>query len=128
MENRPSPPIAALDGRRGFTLFEVAISLSLIAFAVVSVLTLFPTGIKAQQMTRFRLYAAAKAMEMVEVFNTGPSGSLQGENEAPDAWDVPVSRRVDAPDLECRVCTHRNGIFPLPLVIARRIDSENDEV
>jgi len=32
----------------GFTLFEVSISLALVAFGVVSVLMLLPTGVKAQ--------------------------------------------------------------------------------
>ena len=55
-------------GNRGFTLFEVSISLALVAFGVVSILMLLPSGVKAQQMARFQIYAAAKAEEMIEQF------------------------------------------------------------
>src|SRR4051812_16036840 len=43
--------------RRAFTLFEIAISLALTTTAVVVALGLFPAGVRAQQMARFRLYA-----------------------------------------------------------------------
>lgn len=48
------------DTRRGFTLFEVALSLVIVATAVLSVLLIFPVGIKAQQLARFRLYASSR--------------------------------------------------------------------
>ena len=54
------PVSAPGTGVRGFTLFEVAISLVILAFGVVSIMTLFPAGLKAQQLARFQLYAAAK--------------------------------------------------------------------
>src|SRR4051812_31554157 len=53
-----------------FTLFEVAISLVILAVGVITVMGMFPAGLKAQQMSRFQLYAAAKAEEMVEQFST----------------------------------------------------------
>src|SRR3954471_21635543 len=112
----------------GLSLFEIAISLALVTISVLSVLLLLPTGVKAQELARLELFAAAKAMERVEVFNQGVNGSVQGENEAPCAWDVPVSRRIDAPDLECRLSTHKYGVFPLPPRIAQRLDSDQHEI
>ncbi|MBA3936721.1 MAG: hypothetical protein H0X38_04610 [Planctomycetes bacterium] len=114
--------------RRGFTLFEVAISLGLLAFGVVSVIMLFPMGIRAQQLARFQLYAAAKAEEMVECFSTTHNANPAIDVEAYDAWDVPVGRRSLAWDLESRLASHRFGMLPLPVEIARRIDSDGDEI
>src|SRR4051812_33134962 len=51
-----------------FTLFEVAISLALVAIGVTTVMLVFPVGVKAQQVARLRVLAAVKAVEMVESF------------------------------------------------------------
>jgi Tfp pilus assembly protein PilV len=58
--------------RQGFTLFEVSISLVLVAFGVISVMMLFPIGIKAEQMARMRIFAAVKAEELLDSFATLP--------------------------------------------------------
>ncbi len=112
----------------GFTLFEVAISLVIAAFGVVSVLILFPVGIKAEQLARMRIYAGVKAEEIVEEFANASNTSPSIETEAPDSWEVPSGYRVLTPDLESRVSTPRFGIMPVPTVIANRIDSDNDEI
>lgn len=112
----------------GFTLFEVAISLGLVAFGVVSVLMLLPAGIKAQQMSRYQILASARAMEMVDVFSSATDASVQLDREGGHPWDTATSYRAYAPDLETRVGTYRFGMFPLPLEIARRIDSDGDEI
>ena len=113
---------------RGFTLFEVALSLVLVSFSVVSVLVLFPLGIKSEQNARMQIYAAVKAEEIIDSFATSSNTNPTIEVEAPDAWDVPSGYRVFSPDLESRVVSHRYGIMPLPLDIVRRLDSDDDEI
>ncbi len=114
--------------RCGFTLFEVAISLGLAAFGVVSVMMLFPQGIKAQQMARSRFFAATKALEMVDSYNSFNNATANIDNEAPDPWDVPTGRCSSANDLERRLASPRFGIAPLPTEIAKRLDSDGDEI
>jgi len=114
--------------RRAFTLFEIAISLVIVSFAIVSVIMLFPLGIRAQTVSRFQVYATAKAMEMVTTFSTCYTDNGAGEVEAPNPWDVPVGHGNLAPDLERRLSSYRFGIFPLPLSISQRLDSDGDEI
>src|SRR3954462_12515724 len=97
MAQIPTHPAAARSGgrhaRRGFTLFEVCISLMIVAVGVLSILILLPAGLKAQQLARFQLYASAKAEEMVECFINTHNANPAIDTEAFEAWDVPVSYR-----------------------------------
>lgn len=113
---------------RAFTLFEVAISLALVSFGVVSVLMMLPSGIKAQQMARYQIIASAKAMEVVEAYNSTHNGNPATDVEADQPWNVHITAKNLQPDLESRVSSYRYGMFPLPLEIARRIDSDGDEI
>ena len=113
---------------RGFTLFEVGISMVLVAFGVISVMMLFPIGIKAEQMARVRIYAAVKAGEIIESFSTQSNENPAIDVEAPFQWEVPSGHRPFCPDLEARVATSRYGIMPVPREIALRLESENDEI
>lgn len=114
--------------RQAFTLFEVSLSLAIMTFGVVSMLMLFPQGIKAEQMARLRVIAGMKAQEIIDTFANSSNSQPSTETEAPNAWDVAASYRVMSPDLESRVSTHRYGIMPVPLGIARRLESENNEI
>ncbi len=114
--------------RRGFTLFEVSISLVLVAFGVISVMTLFPIGIKAEQMARMRIFAAVKAEEILDSFATLPKDNPGIDVEAPFAWEVSVAHRPLVPDLEARMLSSRNGVMSVPMDIVRRLESENDEI
>lgn len=114
--------------RQAFTLFEVAISLGIVSFGVVSVLMLLPSGIKAQQMSRFQLLASARAMEMIDQFGSAANTNLLMEREGINPWDSYASYRSYAPDLETRIATYRFGMFPLPQDIAKRLDSDGDEI
>jgi hypothetical protein len=114
--------------RRGFTLFEVALSLALVTFGVVSLMMLFATGARAQQLSRFQIIASAKALEMIDTFATSTNSNLQMEREGPNPWDTIGSYRSYAPDLEAHIATFRSGLYPLPLDIARRLDSDGDEI
>src|SRR4051812_43752487 len=112
----------------GFTLFEVAVSLAILAVGVLSVIALFPAGIRAQRLARFQLYAAAKAIELIEE-NAGATNTLLCDDvEAPDPWDTAVDRRTTTPDLECRLVSRRFGVAPLPTALARRLDSDDGEI
>jgi type II secretory pathway pseudopilin PulG len=117
-----------IPGMAGFTLFEVAISLVILAFGVVSIMTLFPAGLRAQQLSRFQLYAAAKAEEMVEQFNTAHFDNATADTEGTECWNAASSYRSQTWDLDARVASHRYGMMPLPLELARRIDSDGDEI
>src|SRR4051812_21140543 len=114
--------------RRGLTLFEVAIALLIAAASVATVVTAFPAGLKVHQLARLRVYAAAKVVDLVENYNATSTANPTLDIEAMAPWDVPVSRRSNAPDLETRLASHRYGICPLPATIARRIDSDGDEL
>jgi hypothetical protein len=111
-----------------FTLFEVAISLAILAFGVISIMMLFPAGLKAQHLSRFQLYAAAKAEEMIEQFNTAQADNATADTEGTDIWQVPSSYRSQTWDVDARVSSHRYGMMPLPLDLARRLDSDGDEI
>ncbi|HEX3135806.1 MAG TPA: hypothetical protein VHX44_19745 [Planctomycetota bacterium] len=125
----PPVGIGHLRARRsGFTLFEVSISLVLVSFGVISVLMLLPAGLKAQQMARFQVYAAAKAEEMIEQFNGAQSTSPAIDSEGLAMWDVPVTLKPQSWDLEAKLSAHRFGIMPLPLDIAKRLDSDGTEI
>ncbi len=114
--------------RRGMTLFEVAISLALVAATVTVVAGLFPLGLRAQMHARFRLYAAAKAVEIADSFASSHNINSDIDAEASAPWDVAVGYRCLAPDLEIKLSSHRFGIMPLPLAIARRLDCDGDEI
>jgi hypothetical protein len=114
--------------RRAFTLFEVSLSLTLVSFGVVSVLIMLPSGIKAQQMARYQIIAAAKAMELVEAYNATHNGNPAVDIEAKFPWDVHINNKNLQPDLESRVASYRYGMFPLPTDIAKRFDSDGDEI
>jgi hypothetical protein len=121
------PPVT-LDRRAGFTLFEIAISLVLVTFGVTSMMMLFTTGIGAAKMSRYQIIASARAMEMIDAFGSVPTSNLEMDREGPNPWDTIGSYRVYSPDLEARIATPRFGLYPLPMAIARRLDSDGDEI
>jgi hypothetical protein len=117
------------DAYRGFTLFEVALSLALMSFAVISVLMIFPTGLQHQQQARFRLLASAKALEVIEFFSGKLSSERVADFETPEPWEArPFCYTSTRWDLEARLARFDAGIRPLPLAIARRLDSDGDEI
>jgi len=117
---------------RGFTLFEVAISLAILAMGVTVMMTLIPIGLRTQEAARSRLLASAQAVNMIEVFNNmgfierGPSGIET--RTAAEPWHSPAGHRGMSHDLEDKVATIFGGMAPLPLTIARRIDTPDDEL
>ena len=114
--------------RDGFTLFEIAISLVIVTIGVVSVLMLIPSGLKQLTAQRFRIYAAAVANQLIDVYANADASQVFVDHEAPRPWDLPIDRRVNAPDLEMRLSNQRYGLMPIPTDIAKRLDSDGDEM
>lgn len=113
---------------QGFTLFEVALSLVLVTMGVLSVALLIPQGVKTQTMARYQVLASAKALELVEAYNASHNANPAIDVEAPYAWNVHVSYKTQAPDLESRVSSYRFGLLPVPTTIAKRLDSDGDTI
>jgi len=121
--------------RQAFTLFEIAISMAIMALGVVTIMALIPVGLKAQQKARFAAYSSAKALDMLEMFNCQvPANHPKNRHdtvmsmEVDSPWDTTTSSRVMTQDLEVRLATIRGGLVPLPSVIAKRLDSDGDEI
>ncbi len=116
-------------GRQGFTLFEIAISLSLLTFGVVSVIMLIPSGIKAQQKARFELLAATQTLQMIEMFAGKSNSERCADFETPAPWEArPFCYSGTRWDLETRLTRWDSGVMAVPPEIARRLDSESDEI
>ena len=104
----------------GFTLFEVAISLVILAFGVVSIMALFPAGLKAQQLARFQLYAAAKAEEMIEQFNTAHFDNATA--------DTGPARAEHADTMNPLALTYLNRLSDLLFILARYANRDRGDV
>jgi hypothetical protein len=114
--------------RGGFTLFEVAISLVIMTVGVLSVLMLMPTGIKAQQVARFQILASAKAIELISVNANQWRKWDEQRLEGLTLGLCSINQIAQTPLAEQKACNWRHGSLPVPLEIARRLDSENDEI
>ncbi len=114
--------------QQGFTLFEVSISLVIVTFGVLSVMMLMPIGIKAQQMARFQILASAKAIELMSVnanqWRKWDEQRMEGET----LGLCSINQIAMSPLVEQKACNYRHGSLPVPLDIARRLDSDNDEI
>lgn len=116
-------------GRQGFTLFEVAISLAIVAFGVISVLLVIPSGVRVQQQARMSMLATAKAIELAHLFSNKIGGERIAEFETPEPWEArPFCYSSTRWDLEHRASRWDGGMIPLPLDIAKRLDSDGDEI
>jgi hypothetical protein len=72
--------------------------------------------------------ASAKALELVESYNATHNGNPAIDMEADKPWNIHITAKNLQPDLEARVSSYRFGMFPLPTDIARRLDSDGDEI
>ncbi len=119
--------------RAGLTLIEVAFSMAMVATAVVATFMLLPAGIRTQTSVRFKALAAAKAMELIDLMSNGAGPGIVNDGYDMDKegiypWDSPVTYKPMAPDLESYLESMRSTVKPLPEPIARRLDSDNDEI
>jgi hypothetical protein len=122
MHHARPPALAA------FTLFEVAISLVIVTVGVVTSLMLMPVGLKAQQQARFQILASAKAIEIMSVnanqWRKWDEQRLEGQS----LGLCSINQVAQTPLVEQKMCNWRHGSFPVPLEIARRLESDNDEI
>jgi hypothetical protein len=113
-------------GEGGFTLIEVAISLLVLSVAVLSIALAYPMGIKAQRLSRFQLFAATKVLDVMDIWGQGEMDQPSRQSEFAELCASPVMRRPC--DLDKVMDRNGIGLFPVPPTIARRIDSDNDEI
>ncbi|MBA3683779.1 MAG: hypothetical protein H0W72_00820 [Planctomycetes bacterium] len=111
------------------TLFEVGISLLIVAVTCTTVLLLFPVGLKAQQESRYRIVAASQAQLLVQGMLERQEHITFG-SEGTEVYDRPyVSPTAMAPDLDGGLNIGRfSAMAPLPPDILQRIDSDRDEM
>ncbi len=133
---------------RGFTLFEVVISMLVLSIAVLTTLALLPIGLKSQQMARYQLFASSTAMSLLENFHS-PLVSFKGHGRLAPETNRNLSANPDDPpvpgwanrlrdynmttgpyqhDIERYLCGWMTGVMPVPVQIARRLDSDGDEI
>lgn len=138
--------------RQAVTFVEVLVSAGILITGCLVVLALLPASLKAQQMARYRIWAAANATTLMEAFAHPPLPPTPGVDTtyvmrngpgslATTAYTNPPSpgwashlrtRRVFgssfAYDLEQVVSRPQGGLIPVPAEIARRLDSDGDEL
>ncbi len=117
--------------RPAFTLFEVAISLAILAVGVTVMMALIPLGLRTQEVSRSRILAGINAVNMIESFNNMSffERNLRLEtSRGDDPWHSAAGRRSMNPDLEDKISTIYGGFAPVPLSIARRLDAPGDEI
>jgi prepilin-type N-terminal cleavage/methylation domain-containing protein len=107
--------------RRGFTLFEVTISLIIVAVGVLSVMMLMPYGIKGQQLARFQILASAKAIEIMSVNANQWKKWDQQRMEGQTLGLCSINQVAMSSLVEQKACNWRHGSLPVPLDIARRL-------
>jgi hypothetical protein len=130
--------------RRGLTLTEVAISLLIVSTTVLSAVLMLPLGLRAQLESRHQLFAAAAAMSVLD--STHQSLQIRGVDGYYNSFDgthgridgsVPTAAGIQAglvhgsaraPDLDKLLTMPDSGALPVPDVIARRLDSDGDEI
>ncbi len=115
--------------RRAFTLFEVAISLAIVTVVILSMALWLPSGLRAQQLARSRIFAAVKVVELIDQAVNGDHGFTHTRVERPSPLrDAAINRCAHACDVEQRVANPWTGALPVPLAIARRLDADGDEI
>jgi hypothetical protein len=112
---------------RGFTLFEVAISTVLVTFGVVSVMMLLPSGLKAQQQARYQIHAAVVMQNMAMKLSNPGQQMFNVQVESEKLTNNLYLNRA-APSLESIAEGSNLQLAPLPVDIAKRLDSDNEEI
>jgi hypothetical protein len=137
--------------RKAFTLFEVMISMMVLVFAILATISILPIGLRAQQLARSQMFAASLATTMINQFHH-PIATFKGISSlVPDYNGVPGTDTTDPtkPPFHGWAGQLRNasvhasayqynaeqvltgwfsGVLPIPIPIARRLDSDNDEI
>jgi hypothetical protein len=136
--------------RAALTLFEVLIAALVVSIAAITTIALLPTGVKAQQTARYQIYASAAAISLMDSFHsmiTNLDGiapltpSYLGPSDVDPTQAAPpytgwanqlrssiIHQSAYAPDFERYLCGWNTGLLPVPPEIARRLDSDGDEI
>lgn len=118
------------------TLFEVTVSLGLVAFASVTVLAVLPQAVRTQERIKAGTLAATRVLEMSHVFTSVPFTNYGIDDAIPlrhatqirQPWDAVAWRLAQVPDFEHKLGSMTGGLCPIPPSIARRFDSDGDEI
>lgn len=121
--------------RSAFTLAEVLFALLVLALGILSIILLFPIGIRSQEQVRYQMYASIKAMELSDALAQHTknfsdrvhemTGDLSGERIVAGAVYGSYAR-FDAETVWA--AGGQNGVYPVPVEIARRLDSPGGEI
>lgn len=121
-----------LRGARGFTLFEVMLSMLIMAIAVLSIAALLPSGIQAQQVARAQTIAAVTALNLVNQLEGTSPAFYRMQMESSFPWSTTnvthEPGRFDAERILSSSVHAHNALVPVPTAIARRLDSDQDEI
>ena len=121
--------------RAAFSLTEVLFALLILSLGILSIILLFPVGIRAQEQSRYQMYASIKAMELSDALAQHTknfsdrihemTGDLSGERIVEGAIYGSFAR-FDAETVWTG--SGKNGVYPVPVEIARRLDSPGGEI
>jgi prepilin-type N-terminal cleavage/methylation domain-containing protein len=115
--------------RSGFTLFEVAISLLIMAIGVLAAVALLPRSLEQLNMARQKIYVSAIAMDLSSHFTYG---YVRNNKTRGDYYHL--SKVANSPDIEratngylSSLVDYRN-MAPVPPEILLRLDSDDDTI
>src|SRR5215204_6714918 len=74
LESSSNPPGSSSVGQRAFTMIEIAIALAVIAFALVAIIGVLPTGITVQKDNREDTIVNQDGPYLLEAIRTGAQG------------------------------------------------------
>ena len=118
--------------RSGVTLFEVMLSMLIVAIAILSTALMLPAGLKAQEGARYRAVASITAYNLINLAeHTRPYYyRMKTESVLPEGTQL-MTHEPGKWDME-RILTSsywaKSAIIPVPPAIARRLDSDSDEI
>lgn len=114
--------------RAALTLFEIGVSLLIMAAVASVALMALPTGLRAQHKVRLEVLAAAAFQDMLHKLHTVPlyEWGSEGRNPEDRPW---LNARVWGADADgLRLWMTDHGFRPVPEAIAWRLDSDGDEI
>jgi len=143
--------------RSAFTLMEVALATLILVFSALVVLMLLPNALQVQKASRYKIVASLHAQNLMAHFyqsnldtrgvqaflpfkdddltdwrNIKWAGSSLGDQEEKGTYNLLKRNKLlslaGEYDFERQIANAFNNTYPVPLSIARRLDSPNDEI
>lgn len=114
--------------RSALTLFEVALSLLIMATVVTTAMAVFPTGLRVQSQVRARIFAVAAFQDMLKITSSPKiwRWGSEGRTAADRPWMNARCWAADADSVDLSKDT--TGFKPLPDAIAWRLESDDDDI